>query len=112
MIAGVGDLARLGPGMVKEFGTLGNIGTKTGQLDAKTYELIAVAVGIALRCDGRITVHTEAACWLGATRAEVAEVLGLAVSGNAGVPAFYVTPTLDAFAASAESELSSAGIGS
>jgi len=45
-------------------------------MDAKTRELIAVAVSITLRCDGCITVHTDNARKLGATQEEVAEALG------------------------------------
>ena len=80
----------------------GAAGQKTGQLDAKTRELIAVAVAISLRCDGCITVHTDAARKLGATEAELAEALGVATSINAGAAVVYATRALDAFAASAE----------
>ncbi|MFC3126017.1 carboxymuconolactone decarboxylase family protein [Pseudoroseomonas globiformis] len=77
-------------------------GQTTNQLDAKTRELIAVAVGISLRCDGCITVHTDAARKAGTTEAELAETLGVAVSINAGAAIVYSTCALDAFAASAE----------
>jgi AhpD family alkylhydroperoxidase len=71
--AGVGHFAKLSPDTVRGYGTLSTAGQKTGQLDAKTRELIAVAVAIALRCDGCIAVHTDAARTLGATEAELAE---------------------------------------
>ena len=61
VIAGVGALAQLSPDTVKGYGALGGAGRHTGHLDAKTRELIAVAVAITLRCDGCITVHTDAA---------------------------------------------------
>lgn len=102
VVAGVGDLARLSPDTVKGYGAMGGAGQKTGHLDAKTRELIAIAVAITLRCDGCITVHADAARKLGATREEVAEALGVAVSVNAGAAVVYSTRTLDAFAASAE----------
>ena len=41
-----------------QYVTLGGAGQKTGRLDAKTRELIALAVAISLRCDDCITVHT------------------------------------------------------
>ena len=72
------------------------------KLDAKTRELIAVAVAITLRCDGCITVHTDAARKLGATEAEIAEALGVATSVNAGAAVVYATRALDAYAASSE----------
>ncbi|SFF13864.1 carboxymuconolactone decarboxylase family protein [Methylobacterium sp. 13MFTsu3.1M2] len=100
--ASVGHFAKLSPDTVRGYGTLSTAGQKTGQLDAKTRELIAVAVAISLRCDGCITVHTDAARKLGATEAELAEALGVATSLNAGAAVVYATRALDAFAASAE----------
>jgi AhpD family alkylhydroperoxidase len=102
LTAGVGHFAQLSPDTVRGYGTLTTAGQKTGQLDAKTRELIAVAVAISLRCDGCITVHTDAARKLGATEAELAEALGVATSINAGAAVVYATRALDAFAASAE----------
>jgi AhpD family alkylhydroperoxidase len=46
--------------------------------------LIALAVAVTLRCDGCITVHTEAAIKNGATKNEMAEALGVATAVNAG----------------------------
>jgi AhpD family alkylhydroperoxidase len=102
ILAGVGGFAKLSPDTVRGYGALGSAGQKTGHLDAKTRELIAVAVAISLRCDGCITVHTEAARKLGATPEELAEALGVAVSINAGAAIVYSTRALDAFAASGE----------
>ncbi|MEG3175343.1 carboxymuconolactone decarboxylase family protein [Sphingomonas sp. RB3P16] len=99
IIAGVGDLAKLSPDTVRGYGTLSGAGAKTGHLDAKTRELIAIAVAISLRCDGCITSHVDAALKLGATREEIAEALGVAVAINAGAAIIYSTRTLDAVAA-------------
>lgn len=95
VLSGVGSLGKLSPDTVKGYVTLGGAGQKTGRLDAKTRELIALAVAISLRCDGCITVHTEAARKTGATKEEIAEALGVAV--NAGAALVYSTRTLDAF---------------
>ncbi len=102
VIAGVGDLAQLSPDTVKGYGALGAAGRKTGHLEAKTRELIALAVAISLRCDGCITVHADAARKLGATPEEIAEALGVAVSVNAGAAIVYSTRVLDAYAAAGE----------
>lgn len=99
IIAGVGDLAKLSPDTVRGYGALSGAGAKTGHLDSKTRELIAIAVAISLRCDGCITSHVDAAIKLGASREEVAEALGVAVAINAGAAIIYSTRTLDAFAA-------------
>ena len=103
VVAGVGGLAKLSPETVRGYGAMGAAGQKTGHLDAKTRELIAVAVSVTLRCDGCITVHTDNARKLGASEEEeVAEALGAAISVNAGAALVYSTRALDAFAASAE----------
>ncbi len=60
LFAGVGELGKLSPDTVRGYMALGGAGEKTGHLDAKTRELIALAVAISLRCDGCITVHSDA----------------------------------------------------
>ena len=99
LIAGVGDLAKLSPDTVRGYVMLSGA-AKTGHLDAKIRELIALAVAVSLRCDGCITVHADAARKLGATREELAEALDVAVSINAGAAVVYSTRTFDAFQAS------------
>lgn len=107
LIAGVGELGKLSPDTVRGYAALGGAGAKTGHLDAKTRELIALAVAISLRCDGCITVHAEAARKQGATKEEIAEALGVAISLNAGAALVYSTRALDAFAAAQEGAASS-----
>ena len=51
------------------------------------------------RCDGCIAVHTKAAVNHGATREEIAEALGVAISLNAGAALTYSARVLDAHAA-------------
>ena len=102
LVAGVGGLGKLNPDIVKGYTTLSGAGQKAGHLDEKARELIALAVAITLRCDGCITVHTAAARKRGATKEEIAEVLGVAVSVNAGAAVVYSTRALDALDAAAE----------
>ncbi|QIO36897.2 carboxymuconolactone decarboxylase family protein [Bradyrhizobium sp. 1(2017)] len=99
LLAGVGEMGKLSPDTVKGYVTLSGAGTKTGHLDAKTRELIALAVSITLRCDGCITVHSAQAKKLGATTEEIAEALGVAVAINAGAALVYSTRALDALSA-------------
>ncbi|WP_337860119.1 carboxymuconolactone decarboxylase family protein [Ferroplasma sp.] len=47
---------------------------KPGALDAKTKELIALALGIAARCEWCISYHVNSAIKAGATRKELMEV--------------------------------------
>ena len=58
--------------------------------------MISLAVAVTLRCDGCITVHTDAAIRHGATEGEIAEALGVAVAINAGAALVYSTRVLDA----------------
>ena len=88
VLSGVSAFAKLSPDTVKGYVTLGGAGQKTGRLDAKTRELIALAPAISLR---------EAARKTGATKEEIAEALGVGVSVNAGAALVYSTRTLDAF---------------
>ena len=97
----VGEIGKLSPDTVKGYAALSGAGAKTGHLDAKTRELIALAVAITLRCDGCIAVHSAAASKLGATKEEIAEALGVGISVNAGAALVYSTRTLDAFEAAA-----------
>ena len=95
----IGEIAKLSPDTVKAYQMLSAAGQKTGQFDAKTRELIALAVAVTLRCDGCITVHSDAALKHGATREEIAEALGVAISVNAGAALVYSARTMDAVAA-------------
>jgi AhpD family alkylhydroperoxidase len=102
LTAGVGSFGKLNPETVKGYVTLSGAGHKSGHLDGKFRELIALAVAISLRCDGCIAVHTANARKLGATSDEIAEALGIAVSVNAGAAIVYSTRVLDAFEAAGE----------
>lgn len=67
------------PQVMKSFTEMGKAAIADGALDAKTKELIALAIGVATRCDGCIGFHAKALARLGATKAEVHETLGVAV---------------------------------
>lgn len=94
--ATIGEISALSPDTVKGYQTLSGAGAKTGHLDAKTRELIALAVAVTTRCDGCITVHTNAALKQGATKEEIAEALGVAVALNAGAALVYSARAMDA----------------
>ena len=56
ILARVGEIGKLSPDTIRGYMALGGAGAKTGHLDAKARELIALAVAITLQCDGCITV--------------------------------------------------------
>ena len=92
----IGEMGKLSPDTLKGYQTLSGAGAKTGRLDAKTRELIALAVAVTTRCDGCIAVHSKAALNQGATREEISEALGVAVALNAGAALVYSGRVLDA----------------
>jgi AhpD family alkylhydroperoxidase len=92
----IGALGQVSPDIVRGYRTLSEAGQKTGKLDAKTRELIALAVAVTTRCDGCITFHTEAALKHGATREEIVEALGVAIDLNAGAALVFSARVLDA----------------
>jgi AhpD family alkylhydroperoxidase len=97
ILARVGEIGKLSPDTVNGYMALGGAGAKTGHLDAKTRELVRLAVAITLRSDGCISVHTTAAKKLGASQEEIAEALGVGISVNASAVLVYSARTLDAF---------------
>ena len=97
LAAGVKEIGQLSPDTVKGYMNLSAAGQKMDLLGAKVRELIALSVAVSLRCDGCITVHTEAAIKQGATREEIAEALGVAAAVNAGATLVYSARVIDAF---------------
>jgi AhpD family alkylhydroperoxidase len=82
---------------MKGFGDLAAAATKDGVLDKKTKELIALALGVAARCDGCLGFHTQALARLGASRQEVIETLGMATYMGGGPSLMYAADALTAF---------------
>src|SRR6266850_1935340 len=91
----IGDLGRLSPATVRGYRELSDAGSKTAHLDAKTRELIALAVGVTRQCDGCITTHVHAARTQGATVEEIAEALGVAIAVNAGAARVFWGGVMD-----------------
>ncbi|TCL72783.1 carboxymuconolactone decarboxylase family protein [Rhizobium sp. BK251] len=96
LLGRVGEIAKLSPETLKGYQTLSAAGQKTNHLDAKQRELIALGVAVTLRCDGCIVIHTTEAQKHGATKEEIAEALGVAISVNAGAALVYSARVMDA----------------
>lgn len=101
IIAGIGaytgELRRAAPAALQGFGALAKGATAPGAVDQKTKELIALAIGVTQHCDGCIGYHCKALVDLGATRQEVAEVLGMCVYMGGGPALMYAADALRAF---------------
>lgn len=91
-----GALGKSNPKMVEAYMTLDEAAAESEVLDVKTRELISIAVAITTRCDGCISVHTDAAIKAGATREEIAATLATAISMNAGAAYIYSLRALEA----------------
>lgn len=94
----VGDYAKLSPEVIRGLVTMDNAAAKTGHLEPKMHELIALAVAVTTRCDGCISIHTKKAVEHGATREEISEALGVAIALNAGAALTYSARVLEAHA--------------
>jgi AhpD family alkylhydroperoxidase len=60
-----------------------------GVLDAKSKELIALAIAVSKECDGCIAAHAHAAVAHGATPEEAAEAIGVTFLMNGGPATVY-----------------------
>lgn len=90
------------PEVMKGFSALAQAASKPGALDAKTKELIALALGVAGHCDACIGFHTQSLVKLGASRAEVEEALGMAVYMGGGPSLMYAADALAAYEQAAD----------
>ena len=95
-----GQLGALRPAISETaagFSQLAKAATKPGALDAKTKELVALAIGVATKCDACIAYHAKTLIRLGATREEVAETIAMCVYMGGGPSLMYGARALDAF---------------
>lgn len=72
------------PDVSEAYGALHDAAMKEGALSAKFKELVALAISITRECDGCIAAHARGAVRRGATRQEVVEMIGVAISMNGG----------------------------
>ncbi len=97
MTAAVQDLRTGQPDVMAAFSAMAKAALAKGALDTKTKELIALAIGVAARCDACIGFHAKAALRQGASREEVMETLAMAVYMGAGPSVMYAAQALESF---------------
>jgi AhpD family alkylhydroperoxidase len=95
--SGLRELRKDVPDALAGFSQLTKEAMKDGAIDKKTKEFIAMALGVAARCDGCLGFHAEALVKLGATRQELAEVLAVAVQMGGGPSLMYAADAMTAF---------------
>jgi len=92
-------LAQLGqelPGPMTGFARLHRKAVEDGALSMKVKEMMALAIGIAVGCDGCIAYHVHDAVKAGATRQELLETIGVALLMGGGPGSIYAAHALDA----------------
>ena len=79
------------------FGTMAKAALAPGILSELHKELIALAIGVASRCDGCIGFHVKALVRLGVTREQLTETLAVAVYMGGGPALMYAAEALRAY---------------
>lgn len=97
MAGGIALIGASAPEAMRAFCALSIAATAPSALDQKTRELMALAIGIAVRCDGCVAFHTRTAIKRGASRQEIAETGALAVYMGGGPAAVYGADARRAF---------------
>jgi AhpD family alkylhydroperoxidase len=90
-------LRRAIPRVYEAYGQLHSAVYAAGALDARTKELIALAIAVSKECDGCIASHARGAARTGASEEEVAEALGVAIAMNGGPGTVYGPRAFAAF---------------
>jgi AhpD family alkylhydroperoxidase len=90
------ELGRELPGPMSGFARLHRKAVEPGALDQKTKELMALAISIAVNCEGCIAYHMHDALTAGATRLEVLETIGVAILMGGGPTSIDAVHALDA----------------
>jgi AhpD family alkylhydroperoxidase len=98
------ELRRLIPEVYDGFSKLHGSAMAGGVLDAKTKELIALAISVSTQCDGCIASHARGAHKQGATPEEVAEAIGVTLMMSGGPATVYGPRAMAAYQAFASPE--------
>jgi AhpD family alkylhydroperoxidase len=85
------------PEVLAAYAGLSRAAMEEGALSRRAKELIALAIAITRECDGCIAAHARACASQGASRAEVAEMIGVAIVMNGGPGTVWGPRALEAF---------------
>ena len=91
------ELRRSIPEVYRGFAELHRASFAPGELDVRTKELIALAIGVVEGCDGCIASHAQAAVRAGATRQQAAEAIGVTFLMKGGPATIHGPRAYDAF---------------
>jgi AhpD family alkylhydroperoxidase len=85
------------PCTMNGFSTLAKEATSEGALSEKTKELMALAIGISVRCEGCIGFHVKKLVQLEVRKDEFLETLSLAIYMGGGPSLMFAAEALEAF---------------
>jgi len=92
----MGQYGKEAPKTMEAFAALHTLGASDSALSAKTKELIALGIGICVRCEGCIAFHVHDALKAGATKEEIVDTIGVAILMGGGPAVMYGTKALEA----------------
>jgi AhpD family alkylhydroperoxidase len=84
------------PDTMSGFMRLHKAGSTDGALSGKVKELIALAIGITVRCDGCIAFHVHDALKAGASHDEIVDAIGVAILMGGGPAVVYGSLAIEA----------------
>ncbi|MFN3988275.1 MAG: carboxymuconolactone decarboxylase family protein [Rhodocyclaceae bacterium] len=85
------------PEVMQGFGALSKAALKPGVLSELDKELIALAIGVASRCDACIGFHVKALIRLGVTREQLLETLAVCTYMGGGPVLMYAAEAVRAY---------------
>ncbi|HRP97842.1 MAG TPA: carboxymuconolactone decarboxylase family protein [Rhodocyclaceae bacterium] len=94
---GLEALRREAPETMEGFGAMAKAALKEGALSALHKELIALAIGVASRCDACIGFHVKALIRLGVTREQLVETLAVCTYMGGGPVLMYAAEAIRAY---------------
>ena len=95
----MGSMKEQAPDIGKGFGAMYQKLMGEGALSLREKELIAIAIGMAVRCEPCIFAHVEKAVKAGATREQLLEMAGVVVVMQGGPGYVHVPELIDAMEA-------------
>jgi len=90
-------LRKAQPEAMAGFAKLAQAAGADGALDPKTKEFVALAIGVAVHCDGCIGFHSKKLAEMGASMDEITETLAMCVYMGGGPSLMYAAQALKAF---------------
>ncbi|MCC5957728.1 carboxymuconolactone decarboxylase family protein [Roseinatronobacter sp. S2] len=88
-------LAKAIPDTMKGFGALSMAAKTSGVLGVKEKEFVALGIAVAVRCEPCIAFHVEALMKAGASREELADVLGMCIQMGGGPAVMYAGKAME-----------------